>query len=141
MNSCTKGKRGERAWRDELRAQGYTARRGQQFCGGGDSPDVVCEELAARFWFEVKRVEKLNMANAMAQGIADAGAKAPVIAHKKNHGPWMVTMLASDWFKLLREALPVTKVITCLALLLLTSCTTPRQSTWFDAIQLYNECQ
>jgi len=45
MNSREKGKRGERQWRDELRANGYTARRGQQFAGSPDSPDVVCEEL------------------------------------------------------------------------------------------------
>jgi len=31
MNSREKGKRGERQWRDELRANGYAARRGQQF--------------------------------------------------------------------------------------------------------------
>ena len=28
MNSREKGKRGERQWRDELRANGYAARRG-----------------------------------------------------------------------------------------------------------------
>ena len=33
MNSREKGKRGERQWRDELRANGYMARRGQQFAG------------------------------------------------------------------------------------------------------------
>jgi Holliday junction resolvase len=112
INSRQKGCAGERAWRDELRAQGYTARRGQQFCGGGDSPDVVCEELSSKFHFEVKRVEKLNLTDAMAQAIADAGTKAPVVAHRRNNAPWMVTMLAADWFKLLREALPVAKVIT-----------------------------
>jgi hypothetical protein len=37
MNSREKGKRGERAWRDELRAAGYDARRGQQFSGSPDS--------------------------------------------------------------------------------------------------------
>jgi hypothetical protein len=42
MNSSQKGKRGERAWRDELIAHGYSARRGQQFSGTPDSPDVVC---------------------------------------------------------------------------------------------------
>ncbi len=31
MNGREKGKRGERAWRDELVAHGYIARRGRQF--------------------------------------------------------------------------------------------------------------
>jgi hypothetical protein len=44
VNSRQKGARGERQWRDELRADGYEARRGQQFCGSAESPDVVCDE-------------------------------------------------------------------------------------------------
>src|SRR5437899_3884036 len=72
MNSREKGKRGERQWRDELRAQGYAARRGQQFSGSPDSPDVVCDELG---WihFEVKAVEKLNIYDAMEQAERDCG--------------------------------------------------------------------
>jgi|ERR1041384_3043973 hypothetical protein len=45
MNSRQKGARGERRWRDELRAHGFDARRRQQFSGSPDSPDVVCDEL------------------------------------------------------------------------------------------------
>ena len=45
INSRAKGARGERMWRDQLRAEGYTAKRGQQHAGGQDSPDVVCEEM------------------------------------------------------------------------------------------------
>ena len=48
INSRAKGARGERQWRDELRAQGYTDKRGQQFAGGQDSPDVICEELKGK---------------------------------------------------------------------------------------------
>jgi len=48
MNSREKGKRGERQWRDELRANGYAARRGQQFSGSPDSPDVICDGLTAK---------------------------------------------------------------------------------------------
>jgi len=57
VNSREKGKRGERQWRDELRANGYAARRGQQFAGSAESPDVVCDSLP---WihFEVKAVER-----------------------------------------------------------------------------------
>src|SRR5262245_30290215 len=71
VNSRRKGARGERQWRDELRANGYVARRGQQFSGSPDSPDVVCEELE---WihFEVKAVERLNIEDAMEQARRDA---------------------------------------------------------------------
>ena len=71
MNSRNKGKRGERQWRDELRSHGYQARRGQQFSGSPDSPDVVCDGLP---WihFEVKAVERLNIEQAMEQARRDA---------------------------------------------------------------------
>lgn len=71
MNSREKGKRGERQWRDVLRAHGYMARRGQQFAGSPDSPDVVCDELK---WahFEVKNVEHLNVYDGMEQAERDA---------------------------------------------------------------------
>ena len=103
MNSCRKGKVGERQWRDQLIEHGYTARRGQQFSGSPDSPDVVCPDLPG-LHFEVKAVEKLNLSAAMAQAVADAGKKIPVVAHKRNRGQWMVTMQASDWFKLLPKS-------------------------------------
>ena len=45
MNGRQRGHRGERQGRDELRAHGYAARRGQQFAGSPDSPNVVCESL------------------------------------------------------------------------------------------------
>ena len=103
MNSCQKGKRGERAWRDELLAHGYQARRGQQFSGSPDSPDVVCPDLPG-LHFEVKVVEKLNLGQAMDQAARDASARIPVVAHKRNRGPWLVTMRADDWFKMLATA-------------------------------------
>src|SRR6476469_6537402 len=97
MNSREKGKRGERQWRDELRANGYMARRGQQFFGSPDSPDVVCDQLR---WihFEVKAVERLNIEDAMDQARADAGKaeieksgnretrnpRIPVVAHRRS---------------------------------------------------------
>lgn len=104
MNACQKGKRGERAWRDELRAAGYTdARRGRQYSGGDDSPDVVCKQLPRAHW-EVKWVENLNLREAMEQAKRDAGfSKFPFVAHKKNNAGWLVTMTAETFFQLLRE--------------------------------------
>lgn len=95
MNSRAKGCRGEREWRDWLRSMGWTkARRGQQYAGGTDSPDVVNGIPGTHA--EVKRVEALNLTVAMAQAVADAGANVPYVAHKRNRGEWMVTVRASD---------------------------------------------
>ena len=49
---------------------------------------------------EVKAVEHLNVNEAMAQAVGDAGEKIPIVAHKRNRGGWLVTMRAGDWFKL-----------------------------------------
>jgi hypothetical protein len=105
MNSPEKGKRGERQWRDELRANGYAARRGQQFCGSSDSPDVICAALP---WihFEVKAVEKLNIWDAMDQAKAECANCVPIVAHKRSFRPWLVTMDAETFFRFLRGALP-----------------------------------
>src|SRR5439155_21124931 len=98
--------RGERQWRDELRANGYSARRGQQFCGSPDSPDVVCDDLA---WvhFEVKCVERLNIEDTMVQARRDGRSKAAIVAHKRNLCGWRVTMDAETFFKFLRGELPL----------------------------------
>jgi hypothetical protein len=40
----------------------------------------------------------------MKQAINDAGTKTPVVAHKKNGEPWLVTMLAADWLRLVRDS-------------------------------------
>jgi Holliday junction resolvase len=105
MNSREKGKRGERQWRDELRAQGYAARRGQQFSGSPDSPDVISEDLP---WihFEVKAVERLNIEDAMEQARRDSAEKIPIVAHRRSFRPWLVTMTAEVFFQFLRGILP-----------------------------------
>ena len=102
MNSRDKGKRGERLWRDELRAQGYDAKRGQQHSGSPDSPDVVCDGMPWAHW-EVKFVQHLNVREAHKQATRDAGTKIPLVAHKTNNYGWMVTMSADDFFRILRD--------------------------------------
>ncbi len=105
MNSRAKGKRGERQWRDELRAHGYPARRGQQFAGSPDSPDVVCDALK---WihFEVKSVERLNIQDAMDQARRDAGGKVPIVAHRRSFHDWLITMGHETLFNFLGGLLP-----------------------------------
>jgi len=102
MNSREKGKRGERQWRDELRANGYMARRGQQFAGSAESPDVVCEELK---WahMEVKSTERFNVYDAMDQAAPRCrSARVPLVMHKRNFRRWLVVMEAETFFRLLR---------------------------------------
>ena len=92
INSKDKGKRGEREFTALLRKHGFNARRGQQFKGTEDSPDIICECLP--FHFEVKRVQKLNLDNAMDQAKKDCGNNEPVVAHRKNHHKWLITINA-----------------------------------------------
>lgn len=99
-NSRDKGARGERELAKVLRLYGYDARRGQQFHGGPDSPDVLG---LPGIHIECKRVEKLNLYDAMAQSRNDAGEDVPVVMHRKNNCKWLVTMELSDWMELYRE--------------------------------------
>ncbi|MCX6915076.1 MAG: hypothetical protein NT167_18860 [Verrucomicrobia bacterium] len=104
MNSRQKGKVGEREFAALLRAHGFDARRGQQFAGGGDSPDVVSGALG---WLhiEVKRVQKLNLAEACGQARRDCGGKPWIVAHRRNREPWFITMGSDALYDLLHRAL------------------------------------
>lgn len=90
MNSREKGKRGELDAAKALRKYGYDTRRGQQYSGASGDPDVVG---LPGVHLEVKRVEKLNISNAMQQSIRDArDGELPVVMHRKNYEEWLVTM-------------------------------------------------
>ncbi|MFC6592386.1 hypothetical protein ACFP81_10545 [Deinococcus lacus] len=87
--SREKGKRGEREFAKALTAAGFEARRGVQFAGGQDSPDVACQELVELgYHIEVKRYATCQMfspamvAAWVAQAQADAGTRTPIIAHR-----------------------------------------------------------
>lgn len=90
MNSRDKGKRGELEFAAWLRERGVEARRGIQFRGGADSPDVV-SDLSAVHW-EVKRVERGSFYSWLAQAQRDAGSKLPVVAHRRNRGDWIAIL-------------------------------------------------
>lgn len=100
INSRQKGAAGERELRDLFRECGHEARRGRQYSGSQDSPDVVhsIEWLHA----ECKRVEALNLYAAMEQASRDAGFdKVPVVFHRRNGRRW-VAIVDAEWF--LRKA-------------------------------------
>lgn len=66
MNSRQKGSRGERELAKIFREHGYEARRGQQYCGISGDADVVG---LPGIHVECKRVEKLNLLDAMGQAM------------------------------------------------------------------------
>lgn len=100
MNSREKGKRGERELATTLRGYGYGTRRGQQYCGANGDADVVG---LPGIHIECKRVERLNLDDAMAQAKADAKGDIPVVMHRKNNGEWRATMSLADFMKIYRE--------------------------------------
>mgnify|MGYP003140690300 FL=1 len=112
MNSREKGKRGERLWRDQLKLAGFpNSRRGQQFSGNEDSPDVICEDLP-HLHFEVKYTQRLELEKAIAQAINDCGNKLPIVASYRTGGSlkqWVVSMPASVFFNLIENNAKQTK--------------------------------
>lgn len=89
INSRAKGARGERELAQLLTEAGFSARRGQQFSGGADSPDVICPSLA-RLHFESKLTQRLDIYGALYQARRDAPDKIPVVAHRRNGEEWVV---------------------------------------------------
>lgn len=96
--SREKGKAGEREFAAFLRSHGIEARRGVQYAGGGDSPDVVHGLDGVHF--EVKRVERLSLWPSLEQAMQDAGGNVPVVAHRSNKREWVVVLRAEDFLTL-----------------------------------------
>lgn len=103
--SREKGKRGEREFASLCRQEGYDARRTAQVRGDRDGAADV--EGLPGIHVEVKRVEHLNIDDALDQARHDAEAKhdgsLPIVAHRRNHTRWKITMDAADWFEIFRE--------------------------------------
>lgn len=101
MNSRNKGAAGERELAAVLREYGFDARRGQQYCGANGDADVVG---LPGVHIECKRVEKLNIDNAMEQAISDSkNDEMPAVFHRKNRKKWLVTISLEDFMKLYKE--------------------------------------
>ncbi len=98
MNSRQKGAGGERELSHILRGYGYDCRRGQQYSGANGDADVVG---LPGVHIECKRVERLNLSEAMKQAVRDAVAvEVPAVFHRKNREGWLVTMRLDDWIKM-----------------------------------------
>ena len=101
MNSRAKGVRGEQSLARKLREYGYDARRGQQYNGADGSADVLG---LPGIHIECKRVERLNLEDAMAQSKRDAReGEIPTVFHRKNNCKWLVTLDLDDFMRLYGE--------------------------------------
>jgi len=110
MNSKQKGKRGELELASKLNDYGFDGvRRSVQYNGKAEEgqPDLVGLQ---GIHIECKRVERLNVQEAMEQAVRDSGANEvpftdilPTVFHRKNDSEWLVTMRLEDWVRLYRE--------------------------------------
>lgn len=101
-NSKQKGARGERELSSKLKEYGFNTRRGQQYCGANGDADVVG---LPNIHIECKRVQNLNLYNAISQAKADANEnELPAVFHRKDRSEWLVTMTFSDWMKIYKES-------------------------------------
>ena len=101
-NSKRKGAQGERELSSKLKEYGYNTRRGQQYCGANGDADVVG---LSGIHIECKRVQKLNIYDAISQAKADAKEnELPTVFHRKDRCEWLVTMTLEDWIKIYRES-------------------------------------
>ena len=101
MNSRKKGAAGERELSKKPREYGFDCRRGQQYSGLNGDADVVG---LSGVHIECKRVERLNLEDAMVQSIRDKrDGEIPVVMHRKNNCSWLVTMELEIFIKIYRE--------------------------------------
>ena len=101
VNSRRKGADGERELAALLREHGYEARRGQQYSGANGDADVVG---LPGIHIECKRVERLNLYDAIAQAKADKlDGELPTVFHRKNDCKWLVTMEFDDWLSMYND--------------------------------------
>ena len=102
MKSQRKGRAGEIELASVLTENGIPAKPGNAL-NFGTMPDVVgLDGIHA----EVKRVEKLNVQEAMNQAVRDAEKfhdGLPALFHRRNRSPWLVTMRLEDWLKVYRN--------------------------------------
>ena len=94
-----KGADGERELVEDLRGYGYETERGGSL-SYGKVPDIVG---LPGIHIECKRVERLNISEAMKQAVCDSlrfRDGLPAVFHRRNREPWLVTMRLSDWMQI-----------------------------------------
>ena len=96
-----KGKRGEREVVALMRAHGFEAQRGQQYRGGGDSPDIV--HNIPNVHMEVKFREQFSLYPSVRKALLESPDKTPVVFHRRKGKPWVVVMYANDFLGIMGE--------------------------------------
>ena len=103
VNSKRKGKRGELELVRKLKEFGFDTRRSVQYNGKAEDGQADLVGLKG-IHIEVKRTERLNLYDAMAQAKHDAKDGAlPTVFHRKNDCRWLVVMELDDWMELYKE--------------------------------------
>lgn len=100
--SQRKGAGGERELCELLQQAGYPVERGGSMTFGSIA-DIVG---LPRVHIECKRVERLNLHDAMNQAIQDSARLRdgwPCVFHRRNRSGWLVTMRLNDWLILYGE--------------------------------------
>jgi Holliday junction resolvase len=98
INSKKKGKEGELELAHKLKEYGYDAKRSVQYNGKDGQADVLG---LPHIHIECKRVEKLNIYDAIAQAKRDAkNDDKPAVFHRKNRSNWLVTMELDSFMEL-----------------------------------------
>ena len=98
--SQRKGRGGELELSQVLQEYGYDVKPGRSQSYGAE-PDVVG---LPGVHIECKRVERLNLAEAMHQAERDARpGELPAVFHRRNGEPWLVTMPLEKWIEIYRE--------------------------------------
>lgn len=97
MNSKRKGSTGENEVCKIFIDSGHNVHRNdQRFIGGFFNPDITVSGFD-EYHFEIKRVERLNVAEAMNQARRDCGNRIPAVIHRRSREQWLITMNLSDW--------------------------------------------
>ena len=102
LDSRNKGKNGELELAAFLRDHGVTARRGRQYSGGTDSPDIV--HSLPGIHLECKRCEKGNVYNWLYQATDDCiDGLVPIVAHRRNRKHWIAILDLDDLLELIKK--------------------------------------
>lgn len=101
-SSQRKGRGGELEIVKIFQSYGIDAQPGQAV-SYGSTPDVV---NIPGVHPEIKRVERLNVPEAMAQAVRDSkkfNDGMPVLFHRRNRQGWLCTMRLDEWLELYRS--------------------------------------
>ena len=106
--SQRKGADGERELAAILRERGYDCQRGGSLTFG-EVPDLTG---LPGIHAEIKRVERLNVGEAMEQAIRDSQRMqdgVPALFRRRHRKPWLVTMRLVGWLELFEAHKTLTK--------------------------------